>query len=115
MWSLRSGASSPRGRNSSRRRRSATSWQGGSDMPLVPTPMIWMDGELVAWEEAKVHVLTHSLHYGTGVFEGIRAYPTDRGPAVFRLRDHIARLGRSARLLSMQMPYDETTLVEATR
>ena len=84
-------------------------------MPLTPTPTIWMDGELVPWHDAKVHVLTHSLHYGTAVFEGVRAYPTDRGPAVFRLRDHIARLARSARLLSMEMPYDEETLCEATR
>jgi len=74
-----------------------------------------MDGELVPWEDAKVHVLTHSLHYGTAVFEGIRAYPTSRGPAVFRLREHIARLARSARLLSIEMPYDEETLCEATR
>ncbi|HWD24687.1 MAG TPA: branched-chain amino acid transaminase [Acidimicrobiales bacterium] len=84
-------------------------------MPLTPTPLIWMDGELVPWDDAKVHVLTHSLHYGTAVFEGIRAYSTDRGPAVFRLRDHIARLARSARLLSMELPYDEDELCEATR
>jgi branched-chain amino acid aminotransferase len=74
-----------------------------------------MDGELVPWEDAKVHVLTHSLHYGTAVFEGIRAYPTDRGPAIFRLTDHIARLARSAHLLSIPMPFDEATLCEATR
>ncbi len=84
-------------------------------MPLTPTPVIWMDGELVPWEDAKVHVLTHSLHYGTAVFEGIRAYPTDRGPAIFRLTDHIARLARSAHLLSIPMPFDEATLCEATR
>jgi branched-chain amino acid aminotransferase len=74
-----------------------------------------MDGELVPWEDAHVHVLTHSLHYGTAVFEGIRAYPTDRGPAIFRLTEHIARLARSASLLSMEMPFDEATLCEATR
>lgn len=84
-------------------------------MPLTPTPMIWMDGELVPWENATIHILTHSLHYGTAVFEGIRAYSTDRGPAIFRLREHIARLERSARLLSMEMPFDEDELCEATR
>jgi branched-chain amino acid aminotransferase len=84
-------------------------------MAITPTPKIWMDGELVPWESATIHVLTHSLHYGTAVFEGIRAYPTDRGPAIFRLREHIARLERSARLLSMEMPYSVDELCEATR
>jgi branched-chain amino acid aminotransferase len=84
-------------------------------MPLTPTPAVWMDGELVAWDDANVHVLTHSLHYGTAVFEGIRAYPTNAGPAIFRLRDHIARLARSARLLSMEVPYDEATLCDAAK
>ena len=59
-------------------------------MPITPTDKIWMDGELVDWDDAKIHVLTHTLHYGCGVFEGIRAYETARGPAVFRLTDHIA-------------------------
>ena len=62
---------------------------------LIPTPKIWMNGELVDWDKAQVHVLTHTLHYGNGVFEGIRAYETDRGPAVFRLREHIERLAVS--------------------
>ncbi|HTW98582.1 MAG TPA: branched-chain amino acid transaminase [Acidimicrobiales bacterium] len=83
-------------------------------MPITPTAKIWMDGELVDWDEANVHVLTHTLHYGSGVFEGIRAYPTPRGPAVFRLRDHIARLARSAHLLAMELPYDVEQLVTAT-
>ena len=61
-------------------------------MPLTPTEKIWMDGELVDWADATVHVLTHTMHYGSGVFEGIRAYPTARGVAVFRLREHIERL-----------------------
>ena len=59
-------------------------------MPITPTEKIWMDGELVDWADATVHVLTHTMHYGSGVFEGIRAYPTSRGVTVFRLGDHIA-------------------------
>ncbi|HLI15397.1 MAG TPA: branched-chain amino acid transaminase [Acidimicrobiales bacterium] len=84
-------------------------------MPITPTPKIWMDGELVAWEEAKVHVLTHSLHYGTAVFEGIRAYETAAGPAIFRLRDHVARLARSAHLLAIELPFSEEELCAAVR
>jgi branched-chain amino acid aminotransferase len=67
-------------------------------MPFPKADKIWMDGELVDWDDATVHVLTPTLHYGYGVFEGIRAYPTDRGPAVFQLRPHVARLLRSARI-----------------
>jgi|SRR5579872_1632421 len=74
-------------------------------MPLTPTPKIWMDGELVDWEDATVHVLTHSLHYGMGVFEGIRAYPTSSGPAVFRLTDHVTRLFSGAHILGMEIPF----------
>ena len=66
-------------------------------MPITPTEKIWMNGELVPWDDAQIHVLTHTLHYGTGVFEGIRAYETERGPAVFRLTEHIERLFDSAR------------------
>jgi len=66
---------------------------------------IWMDGEFVNWDEAKVHVLTHALHYGSGVFEGIRAYKTDEGTAVFRLQDHVNRLFNSAKILKMDIPY----------
>src|SRR5438045_240581 len=69
------------------------------------TEKIWMNGELVAWDEARIHVGTHGLHYGSGVFEGIRAYETPRGTAVFRLRDHLQRLDNSARLLYMELPY----------
>ncbi|HEY3484109.1 MAG TPA: branched-chain amino acid transaminase [Ilumatobacteraceae bacterium] len=84
-------------------------------MPITPTPKIWMNGELVAWEDAKVHVLTHTLHYGMGVFEGIRAYQTDDGPAVFRLTDHIVRLFNSARIVGMEIPYTVDELIAATK
>jgi branched-chain amino acid aminotransferase len=84
-------------------------------MPIEKTQLIWMDGEFVPWDEAKIHVLTHSLHYGSGVFEGIRAYPTARGPAVFRLTDHIRRLHDSAQLLMMDLPYSVEELVEASK
>jgi branched-chain amino acid aminotransferase len=84
-------------------------------MPITPTPKIWMNGNLVDWADAKVHVLTHTLHYGTGVFEGIRAYETDKGPAVFRLTDHMVRLHNSAKIMGMPMPYSVDELVEATR
>ncbi|HEX4363380.1 MAG TPA: branched-chain amino acid transaminase [Solirubrobacteraceae bacterium] len=75
---------------------------------------IWMNGEFVAWEDAKVHVLTHGLHYGTGVFEGVRCYDTEIGPAVFRHREHLQRLARSAELYYMPMPFDLETLRCAT-
>jgi branched-chain amino acid aminotransferase len=75
---------------------------------------IWMNGELVRWEDAKVHVLTHALHYGSGVFEGIRAYETERGTAVFRHQDHLDRLKRSADLYYMELPYTLDKLREAT-
>jgi branched-chain amino acid aminotransferase len=75
---------------------------------------IWMNGELVRWEDAKVHVLTHALHYGSGVFEGIRAYETKRGTAVFRHQDHLDRLRRSAELYYMDLPYTLEKMREAT-
>ena len=78
------------------------------------TDVIWANGEFVPWEDAKVHVLTHALHYGTGVFEGIRAYETDQGPAVFRHREHLERLEKSARLYYMEIPYSVDELREAT-
>jgi len=84
-------------------------------MPITPTPKVWMDGSLVDWEDATVHVLTHSLHYGTAVFEGIRAYSAGDGAAVFRLQEHIARLFRSAHLLGIEIPYEEAELCEAVR
>ena len=84
-------------------------------MPIEPTERIWMDGEFVPWSEARIHVLTHSLHYGMGVFEGIRAYETERGPAVFRLTDHIERLFASARILMMDIPWTPEELIAATK
>jgi branched-chain amino acid aminotransferase len=83
-------------------------------MPIETVDKIWMDGELVAWDDAKVHVLTHSLHYGCGVFEGIRAYETSRGPAVFRLDDHINRLFDSATIFLLDIPFTREQLVAAT-
>jgi len=76
--------------------------------------LIWLNGEFVAWEDAKVHVLTHALHYGTGVFEGIRAYETRQGTAIFRNRDHLERLEKSAKLYYMELPYPKEQLREVT-
>jgi branched-chain amino acid aminotransferase len=84
-------------------------------MPITPTEHIWMNGELVPWDDARIHVLTHSLHYGMGVFEGIRAYETADGPAVFRLTEHMERLHASAQIMMMQLPYSVGELVEATK
>lgn len=72
--------------------------------------VIWFDGEMVPWREAQVHVLTHTLHYGMGVFEGLRAYHTDKGPAIFRLEEHTDRLFRSAHIMGMNMPFDKDTI-----
>ena len=71
---------------------------------------IWLDGEWLPWREAKVHLLTHTLHYGMGVFEGLRAYKTEQGTAIFRLSEHTDRLFRSAHILRMKIPYDKETL-----
>jgi len=76
---------------------------------------IWLDGEMIPWREARVHVLTHTLHYGLGVFEGVRAYKTGRGTAIFRLEAHTDRLFRSAHILRMPMPFDKQTVNEAIR
>lgn len=84
-------------------------------MPIQPTPKIWMNGDLVDWDKAQVHILTHTLHYGSGVFEGIRAYETADGPAVFRLTEHIQRLFASAQILGMEIPYTIDELVQATK
>lgn len=81
---------------------------------MQPTEKIWMNGELVDWEDARIHVASHGLHYGSGVFEGIRCYDTARGPAVFRLRDHLERLERSAKVLYMDLPYSAEELRQAT-
>jgi branched-chain amino acid aminotransferase len=77
--------------------------------------VIWHDGELVDWRDAQTHVLTHTLHYGMGVFEGVRAYATDEGPAIFRLQDHTRRLFNSAHILGMRATFDQDTLNEAQR
>ena len=81
---------------------------------MQETEKIWMNGELVDWADAKVHVGAHGLHYGSGVFEGIRCYETEDGPAVFRLTDHLKRLDNSARLLHMELPYSVEDLRNAT-
>jgi branched-chain amino acid aminotransferase len=78
------------------------------------TDKIWMNGELVDWADAKIHVGAHGLHYGSGVFEGIRCYDTSRGPAVFRLQDHLERLENSAKVLYMDLPYSAPELRAAT-
>ncbi|MCH7342644.1 branched-chain amino acid transaminase [Pelomonas sp. CA6] len=76
---------------------------------------IWMDGELVDWREAKIHVLTHTLHYGCGAFEGVRAYKTAQGPAIFRLREHTERLFNSAKILRMKIPFSVEQVEEAQK
>jgi branched-chain amino acid aminotransferase len=76
---------------------------------------IWMDGKLIEWRDAKIHVLTHTLHYGMGVFEGVRAYKTPAGTAIFRLKEHTRRLFNSAKIFQMAMPFDEATLEAAQR
>ena len=82
--------------------------------PIPEMDTIWMDGRLVPWADAKIHVLTHALHYGSGVFEGIRAYKTDRGAGVLRLEEHLKRLIRSAKLYYMPVPYSVEELYDAT-
>jgi len=77
--------------------------------------VIWLDGEMVPWREAKTHVLTHTLHYGLGCFEGVRAYNTANGPAIFRLKEHTDRLFRSAHILNMKMPFSKDEINEAQR
>jgi branched-chain amino acid aminotransferase len=84
-------------------------------VPIQPTEKIWMNGELVDWDDARIHVLTHTLHYGMGVFEGIRAYETPQGPAVFRLTEHMERLHNSAKIMGMDLPYSVEELVQATK
>ena len=77
--------------------------------------VIWMDGEFVPWRDAKVHVLTHTLHYGMGVFEGVRAYKAEQGTCIFRLKEHTDRLFRSAHIMNMPVPFDKDTINEAQR
>ena len=83
-------------------------------MPITPTAKIWMDGELVDWQDAQVHVLTHSLHYGLAVFEGMRCYKTDDGrSAIFRAKEHIRRLVESGHICEMEVPYSQEELLKA--
>ncbi len=84
-------------------------------MPIPATPYIWFNGKLVPWEKATVHVLSHALHYGSSVFEGVRAYETPRGVAIFRLRDHTKRLFDSAKVYRIQIPFTQDQLNAATR
>jgi branched-chain amino acid aminotransferase len=84
-------------------------------MPITKSEKIWMDGQLVDWDDANIHILTHTLHYGCGVFEGIRAYSTPTGPAVFRLTDHIQRLFNSAKIFMIDVPFTLEEIVEATK
>jgi branched-chain amino acid aminotransferase len=84
-------------------------------VPIAEVEKIWMNGELVNWADAKVHVLSHALHYGSGVFEGIRAYATDRGPAVWHLDAHLDRMYASGAIYHMEIPYAKAELVQATK
>ena len=88
--------------------------EGSSPMPEIRGEKIWLDGKLVDWDDARVHVLTHTLHYGVGVFEGIRGYKTDDGrSALFRLEDHVQRLEQSAKINLMEMPFDQNEISTA--
>ncbi len=82
---------------------------------MTKTEKIWLDGKMVPWDQAQVHILTHTLHYGLGVFEGIRAYEGEKGTAIFRLKDHIDRLFDSAHILMMKMPFTREQIMEACR
>ena len=83
-------------------------------MPVEAVDKVWMNGRMVDWKDATVHVLAHALHYGTGVFEGIRCYETSRGPAIFRGRDHLARMEQSAKIFMMEIPYSVDELHQAS-
>jgi ABC-type sugar transport system substrate-binding protein len=84
-------------------------------VPIQPVEKIWMDGKLVDWHDATTHVLTHALHYVSGVFEGVRAYETKSGPAVFRLQEHIRRLFRSAHMYQIEVPFSPDDVVEGVK
>jgi branched-chain amino acid aminotransferase len=84
-------------------------------IPIAPQKYIWLDGKLTRWDEAKIHIISHALHYGTGVFEGMRAYKTERGTAIFRFKEHIRRLFDSAKFLKIQIGFSESELLEACR
>src|SRR6185503_384105 len=82
-------------------------------MPIQPTSKIWHNGQLIPWEQATLHVMSHVVHYGSSVFEGIRCYRTPEGPAIFRLDDHLRRMEDSARVYRMEIPYSRETLADA--
>jgi branched-subunit amino acid aminotransferase/4-amino-4-deoxychorismate lyase len=84
-------------------------------MDGAPGTRIWMDGTIVDWGEARVHILTHTLHYGLGLFEGIRCYKTPRGPAIFRLPEHVSRLFEGAQIIGMQLPFTEEQITSAIK
>jgi branched-chain amino acid aminotransferase len=84
-------------------------------MDGTPGTRIWMDGAMVDWDEARVHILTHTLHYGLGLFEGIRCYQTDRGPAIFRLPEHVSRLFEGAHIIGMPFPFTEDQITSAIK
>jgi len=84
-------------------------------MPITEVEKIWLNGKFIDWKDAKVHVLTHALHYGSGVFEGIRCYKTPKGPAVFRLREHINRMFDSAKIYFMDIPYSKEEIIDAIK
>src|SRR5262249_33503518 len=86
-----------------------------TDMPIPATPFIWFNGKLVPWEKATVHVLAHALHYGSSVFEGVRAYQTTSGVAIFRLQDHTKRLFDSAKIYRINLPYSPEQINDACR
>ena len=95
------------------RKKSGSQGEDAGRSPFRPDLLVWMDGELVAWEEATVHVMAHVLHYGSSIFEGVRCYKTPRGPAIFRLREHVRRLFDSARIYRMQLALDEEAFAQA--
>ena len=82
---------------------------------MIKTELIWMNGKFVKWDEAKIHILTHGLHYGTSVFEGVRCYETTKGPAVFRLKDHIKRLFDGVKVMMMEIPFTMEEISEAAK
>lgn len=84
-------------------------------IPITPQKRIWVDGKLIPWEDAKIHVISHALHYGTGVFEGMRAYKTSRGTAIFRFKDHMKRFFDSAKFLRIQIGFSSRELFDACR
>src|SRR5215813_6171502 len=84
-------------------------------MAFEQTKYVWMNGDIVPWHEAKTHVSAHGLHYGSGVFEGVRCYATGGGPALFRLDDHLTRLYASAAVYGLEIPYSHVELADATR